>query len=104
MSTLVYAEHDNSSLNSATLNTVAAAEALGGDIDILVAGEHCAGAAAAAQAVAGVGRVLCADAAAYGPRRPMSSGVLPVPLSLPPSISTGLTQCQEIYTSDRCRF
>ena len=66
MSTLVYAEHDNSTLNPATLNTVAAARALGGDIDILVAGEHCAGAAAAAQAVAGVGKVLCADAAAYG--------------------------------------
>ena len=66
MSTLVYAEHDNSTLNPATLNTVAAARALGGDIDILVAGEHCAGAAAAAQAVAGVGKVLCADAAVYG--------------------------------------
>lgn len=66
MSTLVYAEHDNSTLNPATLNTVAAARALGGDIDILVAGEHCAGAAAAAQAVAGVGKVLRADAAAYG--------------------------------------
>ena len=65
MSTLVYAEHDNSTLNPATLNTVAAAQALGGDIDILVAGEHCAGAAAAAQAVAGVGKVRCADAAAY---------------------------------------
>lgn len=66
MSTLVYAEHDNSTLNPATLNTVAAARDLGGDIDILVAGEHCAGAAAAAQAVAGVDKVLCADAAAYG--------------------------------------
>ena len=66
MSTLVYAEHDNSTLNPATLNTVAAARALGGDIDILVAGEHCAGAAAAAQAVAGVGKVLCADDAVYG--------------------------------------
>jgi electron transfer flavoprotein alpha subunit len=51
MSTLVVAEHDNASLNPATLNTVAAAQALGGDIDVLVAGADCAAAAAAAQAV-----------------------------------------------------
>jgi len=66
MSTLVIAEHDNGSLNPATLNTVTAAQALGGDIDILVAGADCAGAAAAAQAVTGVSKVLCADNAAYG--------------------------------------
>lgn len=65
MSTLVIAEHDNDSLNAATLNTVAAAQALGGDVDILVAGANCGGAAAAAQAVVGVGKVLCADNAAY---------------------------------------
>lgn len=65
MSTLVVAEHDNSSLNVATLNTVAAAQALGGDIDILVAGADCGGAAAAAQAVPGIRKVLSADNAAY---------------------------------------
>ncbi|WOJ94148.1 FAD-binding protein [Congregibacter variabilis] len=65
MSTLVVAEHDNSSLNVATLNAVAAAQALGSDIDILVAGADCAGAASAAQAVAGIRKVLCADNAAY---------------------------------------
>lgn len=65
MSTLVVAEHDNSSLNVATLNAVAAAQALGSDVDILVAGGDCSGAAAAAQAVAGIGKVLCADNAAY---------------------------------------
>ena len=37
MSTLVIAEHDNSSLKAATLNTVAAAQQLGADIDILIA-------------------------------------------------------------------
>ena len=41
MSTLVIAEHDNSSLKAATLNAVAAAQALGADIDILVAGGNC---------------------------------------------------------------
>ena len=65
MSTLVIAEHDNASLKPATLNAVAAALALGADIDILVAGEGCGGAAEAAAAVPDVGKVLCADNAAY---------------------------------------
>ncbi|MEH6563314.1 MAG: electron transfer flavoprotein subunit alpha/FixB family protein, partial [Marinobacter sp.] len=41
MSILVIAEHDNSSLKQATLSVVAAAKAIGGDIDVLVAGENC---------------------------------------------------------------
>jgi electron transfer flavoprotein alpha subunit len=66
MSTLVIAEHDNASLKPATLSTVAAAQALGGDIDILVAGENCAAVADAAAAVAGVRKVLLADNSVYG--------------------------------------
>ncbi|MEO0436165.1 MAG: FAD-binding protein [Pseudomonadota bacterium] len=66
MSTLVLAEHDNNSLSPATLNTVTAAAALGGDVHILVAGSDCAAAASAAQTVTGVSKVLCADNAAYG--------------------------------------
>jgi electron transfer flavoprotein alpha subunit len=66
MSTLVIAEHDNTSLNPATLNAVAAAQALGGELDILVAGENCTGAADSAKNIPGVGKVLCADNAAYG--------------------------------------
>ncbi|RLA61767.1 MAG: electron transfer flavoprotein subunit alpha/FixB family protein [Gammaproteobacteria bacterium] len=65
MSTLVIAEHDNGSLKGATLNTVAAAQAMGADIDILVAGANCGSVAEAAAAVAGVGKVLVADNAAY---------------------------------------
>jgi electron transfer flavoprotein alpha subunit len=65
MSTLVVAEHDNNSLSPATLNTIAAAQALGADIDVLVAGANCGGAAAAAQAIPGVRKVLCADNAVY---------------------------------------
>ena len=65
MSTLVIAEHDNSSVKPATLNTVAAAQALGGDIDILVAGADCAAAGQAAAAIAGVNKVLVADNAVY---------------------------------------
>ncbi len=65
MSTLVIAEHDNASLKGTTLNAVAAAQALGADIDILVAGGSCDGAAQAAAAVPGIGKVLVADNAAY---------------------------------------
>ncbi len=66
MSTLVIAEHDNSSLKPATLSAVAAAQAMGADIDILVAGADCSAAAEQAAAVAGVGKVLVADNAVYG--------------------------------------
>ena len=65
MSILVIAEHDNSSLNVATLNSVTAAQAIGGDIDLLVAGDGCQGAAEQASKIAGVGKVLVADNAAY---------------------------------------
>lgn len=65
MTTLVIAEHDNASLKGATLNTIAAAKAIGGDIHVLVAGSQCAAAAEAAAKVAGVAKVLVADNAAY---------------------------------------
>ena len=62
MACLVLAEHDNASLKGATLNTVAAAARIGGDIHVLVAGGNCAAAAQAAAQVAGVSKVLVADA------------------------------------------
>lgn len=65
MTTLVIAEHDNASLKGATLNTVAAAQAIGGDIHVLVAGANCSAAAEAAAKVAGVAKVLVADNAVY---------------------------------------
>ena len=66
MTTLVIAEHDNASLKGATLNAVAAAAAIGGDVHVLVAGENAGAAAQAAAAVAGVAKVLHADGAALG--------------------------------------
>ena len=66
MSILVVAEHDNAELRPVTLVVVAAAAAIGGDIDVLVAGEGCAGVADAAAKVAGVNKVLLADNPAYG--------------------------------------
>jgi electron transfer flavoprotein alpha subunit len=65
MAVLVYAEHDNASLKGATLNTVAAAKAIGGDVHVLVAGANCQAAAQAAAQIAGVSKVLVADNAAY---------------------------------------
>jgi electron transfer flavoprotein alpha subunit len=65
MAILVYAEHDNGSIKGATLNTVAAAQAIGGDIHVLVAGSGCDAAAQAAAQIAGVSKVLVADNAAY---------------------------------------
>ncbi len=61
MTNLVIAEHDNSSLKPATLNTVAAASKLGGDVHILVAGKGAQAVAEAAAKVAGVSKVLLAD-------------------------------------------
>jgi electron transfer flavoprotein alpha subunit len=60
---LVVAEHDSASIKVATLNTVAAAQKIGGDVHVLVAGHNAQGAADAAAKIAGVSKVLLADAA-----------------------------------------
>ena len=65
MISLIIAEHDNTVLKAATLNTIAAATRIGGDIHVLVAGGNCVAVAQAAAAVAGVSKVLHADAAHY---------------------------------------
>ena len=65
MSILVIAEHDNASIKGATLNTVSAAAAIGGDVHVLVAGHQAAGAAAAAAQIAGVAKVLHAESDAF---------------------------------------
>jgi electron transfer flavoprotein alpha subunit len=66
MSILVLAEHDNKTIKKATLNAVAAAQKLGGDIHVLVAGQGSGDAAKAASQVAGVKKVLHADAPHLG--------------------------------------
>jgi electron transfer flavoprotein alpha subunit len=65
MSILVFAEHDNSTLKADTLKTVAAAQAIGGDIHILVAGSDCQSVAQEAAKVNGVSKVIVADSPAY---------------------------------------
>jgi electron transfer flavoprotein alpha subunit len=65
MTSLVIAEHDNATLKGATLNTVTAAIACGGDVHVLIAGSHAGAAAAAASKIAGVAKVIHADAAHF---------------------------------------
>nr|WP_320135534.1 FAD-binding protein [uncultured Amphritea sp.] len=65
MSILVIAEHDNGSLKDETLNTVTAAVQIGGNVDLLIAGENCNAVAEQAAKISGVNRVLVADHAVY---------------------------------------
>lgn len=110
MSTLVIAEHDNSSLKPATLNAVAAAQAMGAGIDILVAGANCGAVADQAAAVAGVGKVLLADNAAYEHQLAENVSLLIAELGasydniIAPSTSNGKTPCRVLlpcWTSPR---
>ena len=95
MAILVIAEHDNAAIKPALLNAVAAAQKIGGDIDILVAGHQCAGAAKAAAAIPGVKKILLADAPHYAHALAESLAALIVPLAkkyshvLAPSTSAG---------------
>ncbi|AEI76190.1 Electron transfer flavoprotein subunit alpha [compost metagenome] len=66
MTALVIAEHDNQSIKAATLNTVTAAAQCGGDVHVLVAGSNAKAAADAAAKIAGVTKVLLADAPYFG--------------------------------------
>ncbi|APW38590.1 electron transfer flavoprotein subunit alpha [Rhodoferax koreense] len=65
MTALVIAEHDNASIKGATLNTVTAAAQCGGDVHVLVAGANAGAAAAAAAHIAGVSKVIHADAPGF---------------------------------------
>ena len=85
MSILVIAEHDNSSLKASTLNTVTAAQAIGGEINILVAGSGCGDAATEAAKISGVDKVLVADNPAYGHR--LAENLAPLIAELAPSYS-----------------
>ena len=78
MTTLVIAEHDNAGIKPATLNTVTAAAACGGDVHVLVAGHNAAEAAKAAGQIAGVSKVIHADsdALAHGLAENVAAQVL----------------------------
>ncbi|HXF16605.1 MAG TPA: FAD-binding protein [Burkholderiales bacterium] len=65
MAILIIGEHDNAAIKPAVLNTVAAAQEIGGDIDILIAGYQCATAAQGAAGIPGIRKILMADAPHY---------------------------------------
>jgi electron transfer flavoprotein alpha subunit len=78
MSILVIAEHDNVSIKTATLNAVTAAARIGGEIHLLVAGKGCAAVADEAAKIAGVAKVLLADAPQYADQLPENVAALVV--------------------------
>ena len=80
MTSFVVAEHDNASLKDATLNTVTAAAKMGGDIHVLVAGSNCGAAAEAAAKIAGVSKVLVAEAPDY--EHPLAEAIAPLIVKL----------------------
>ncbi len=95
MAVLVIAEHNNSELNDATHKTVTAAKAIGGDVDVLVAGENAGAVAEAATKIDGVRKVLHADGAVLAKRIAEAMEALIVPLMdnydavLAPATTTG---------------
>jgi electron transfer flavoprotein alpha subunit len=85
MTILVIAEHDNQNLRAATLNTVTAAQQLGGEVHMLVAGKNCQAAAASAAAINGIARVLHADADHYAHQ--LAEELTPLVMSLSKDVS-----------------
>jgi electron transfer flavoprotein alpha subunit len=85
MTILILAEHNNQSLHAATRHAVTAAQQIGGEIHILVAGSNCDAAAKQAAGLSGVGKVLAADAACYA--WPLAENVAPLIASLGKSYS-----------------
>ncbi|HEX7270651.1 MAG TPA: FAD-binding protein [Casimicrobiaceae bacterium] len=81
MSTLVVAEHDKSALKGATLNTVAAAQKIGGEVHILVAGQDAGGIVRSAAQIAGVAKVLHAEGPQFAAPTAESIAALVVPLA-----------------------
>ncbi len=80
MAILIIADHDNNQIKSGVTNAVACATKIGGDIHVLIAGSACAGAATAAAAIAGVTKVLVADAAQYA--HPVAENLAPLVVGL----------------------
>ena len=95
MAVLVIAEHDNASLKDSTHKVVSAAAAMGGDIDVLVAGQNAGAAAAEAAKIDGVRKVLHADAAPLAKQLAEAMDALITPLmadydaALFPATTTG---------------
>src|SRR3546814_12338052 len=102
MTILVIAEHNNAVLAAATLNTVAAAKAIGGDIHVLVAGSGCGAIGEAAAQIEGVAKVLVADDAAYAHQLP--ENVAPLIADLPKNYSHVVSEVPRVGKEWASRF
>jgi hypothetical protein len=102
---LVIAEHDNASIRRATLNTVTAALACGGDVHVLVAGANAGEAAKAAAQIAGVAKVIHAEGAHFehGLAENMASQVLAIASNYSHILFPGHRQRQEHRAARRCQ-
>lgn len=80
MSILILAEHNNSALAPATLNTVTAAKKIGGDIHILVAGHECKNVAQSSAKIDGITKVITADSENL--KHPLAEEITPIIVSL----------------------
>src|SRR5690554_2635608 len=102
MTILVIAEHNNAELNAATVNTVAAAQAIGGDIEVLVAGAGCAPVAAAAARIAVEPKLLFPTNPPYANHMPKNTSRLTAELarttrtSWPPPAPAARTTCRAL--------
>ncbi len=85
MTTLVLAKHNNSSLNSSTLNTIGAASQIDGDIHVLIVGTDCDNVAREAAQIAGISKVIKAEADYLA--RPIAEDVAPIIVELAPNYS-----------------
>mgnify|MGYP001344906850 CR=1 FL=1 len=102
MAILLLAEHNNQTLNAATAKALTAATAMGGDVHVLVAGQGCASVAAEAGKLAGVSKVLLADAPHLANVLAEELTALIVPLMagydalVAPSTATGKNVCPRV--------
>lgn len=98
MTILVIAEHDNTSLNPATKNAVAAATKIGGEIHVLVAGSGCANVAETAAKMTGVHKVMLVEAVYYADQHAENIAALIVANAMPYSyIMTPATACGKSF-------
>src|SRR4026208_354823 len=101
MRILAVAEHDNTGLKPAVLNTIAAAQKIGGDLDILVAGHNCAEVAKSATQIPGVKKVLVVDAAHYA--CPLAENLAALIVSIASNYTHVLAPAHSLGHTDRPR-
>jgi electron transfer flavoprotein alpha subunit len=98
MAVLLLAEHTNDALNALTAKALTAAQALGGDIHVLVAGQGCRPAAEAAARLAGVSKVLLVESAQYANQlaEEMATLIVPLMASYDALVAPSTARCKNV--------